>query len=275
MKGRPRLKSQLPPSLLGMMPSYQNIGDPKPSTSANSLMEVDISDTDPKSLVCIKVHKGVQAKPKTFDRTTYCTFSKSKNFPVLEEDIEMAEEVLPSTQGSTTSADISEILSETIVKTVNPGNCIFMLNIIANKPQSYLGLPKKYYWLIQYLEINLKIKSLHLIITLYKIKYNIPFSQISDMFEVLLITLWRIFPKTLCTLSKYFKQIIFPPSVYNVKSNLPPCLRTSRKYSKVYCIIDCFEISIEKPSNPITQALTWSQHKINIISPKFFSCNEY
>lgn len=33
------------------------------------------------------------------------------------------------------------------------------------------------------------------------------------------------------------------------------------RYSKVVSIIDCFEIKIQKPSNPLTQSLTWSEYK--------------
>lgn len=32
------------------------------------------------------------------------------------------------------------------------------------------------------------------------------------------------------------------------------------RYAKVQCIIDCFEIEIEKPSDPVAQASTWSEY---------------
>ncbi|CAH0731071.1 unnamed protein product, partial [Brenthis ino] len=67
--------------------------------------------------------------------------------------------------------------------------------------------------------------------------------------------------KTLYLLSKFFKQLIPIPSKRDVKRNLPSSFKTNKEYSNVFCIIDCFEIEIEKPSNPINQSLTWSQYK--------------
>ncbi|CAH0730982.1 unnamed protein product, partial [Brenthis ino] len=262
VQGRPKLKSRLPQSLV-KTPSQDltSMNEPKPSTSSSaSSMEVDVV------AATTKAHKGVQVKPKTADRTTYCKIYKKNTQTLLleEEETTAMEEALPSTQGSTTesitSADISEISSEINVPAPNP-NKSFMFSVIKNKPHSYIGLPKTYYWLIEYLQINLKVKSLHIIITLYKIRNNTPFYQISDMFEVSLTTLWRIFFRTLYLLSKFFKQLIPIQSKCDVKRNLPSSFKTNKEYSNVFCIIDCFEIEIEKPSNPINQSLTWSQYK--------------
>ncbi|XP_063838187.1 uncharacterized protein LOC135087320 [Ostrinia nubilalis] len=261
MKVRPKLKSRLPESLrITLSTDHQKICEPRPSTSSASSTQSNIGAFYNNPLIT-KASKAVQVKPKTSDRTTYCAIYKKKEQKpeVFEEDYEM-EEVLPSTQGSTTSAEISETSSVVVTKTTRQGRN-FMLNLIEKKPQNYIGLPKNYYWLIEYLELNLKIKSFHIIITLYKIKNSTPFYQISGMFEVSLTTLWRIFLKTLCTLSKFFKQLIFSPRVYEVKRNLPASFKTNKEYSNVFCIIDCFEIEIEKPSNPIDQSLTWSQYK--------------
>lgn len=170
------------------------------------------------------------------------------------------EETMPSTQGSTSSPDFSEVSSEVGVERGIQGRS-FMLNLIERKPYAYLGLPKKYYWLISFIETELNVKSFNTIITLYKIKNNTPFFQIADVFEVSLTTLWRIFFKTLCILSQFFKQFIFSPSRLDVKRNLPSSFTINKEYSNVFCIIDCFEIEIEKPSDPIYQSLTWSQYK--------------
>ncbi|KAJ8677817.1 hypothetical protein QAD02_013604 [Eretmocerus hayati] len=45
----------------------------------------------------------------------------------------------------------------------------------------------------------------------------------------------------------------------SIVKNLPIAFRA--RYSHVYAIIDAFEIQIERPSNPVHQALTWSDYK--------------
>lgn len=57
------------------------------------------------------------------------------------------------------------------------------------------------------------------------------------------------------------KQFIFSPDTALVKKNLPSSFTTNKAFSNVFCIIDCFEIEIQKPSNPVHQSLTWSQYK--------------
>nr|XP_049696795.1 uncharacterized protein LOC126054614 [Helicoverpa armigera] len=259
MKVRPKLKSRLPHSLrrTPMSTFHQEIIEPRPSTSSTAS-----SSFHYESPVTTKVSKGVQVKPRTADRTTFCAIYKKKTKkPLLQEDDEMEEVLLPSTQGSSTSVEMSEVSSEIYTKTVMQSHRSFMLDLIKKKPQNYIGLPKNYYWLINYLESNLNVKSFDIIVTLYKIKNNTPFYQISDLFEVSLTTLWRIFFRTLCVLSKFFKQLIYSPQVYDVKRKLPASFNTNKEYSNVFCIIDCFEIEIEKPSNPIFQSLSWSQYK--------------
>ncbi|XP_045490867.1 uncharacterized protein LOC123690833 [Colias croceus] len=259
MRGRPKLKASLPQSL---QPNISPLREPQPSTSSAAIpMEID-SVTEIKILLC---NKGVQVKPKMADRTTNCSLSKIKTAPSSfchddddfnREQIDI-DDAIPSTQGSTTtttSVDVSDITNENIQKS-------FMLEIIEKRPLDYIGLPQNYYWLINFFESHLKLKSIHIIITLYKIKNNLSFRQISDMFCISLSTLWRIFYKALYLLSNFFKQLIFCPPILTVKRNLPSSFKTNKEYSNIYCIIDCFEIEIEKPSKPIEQSLTWSQYK--------------
>uniref|UniRef100_A0A8D8W757 DDE Tnp4 domain-containing protein n=1 Tax=Cacopsylla melanoneura TaxID=428564 RepID=A0A8D8W757_9HEMI len=44
-----------------------------------------------------------------------------------------------------------------------------------------------------------------------------------------------------------------------VKFNLPVPFRF--RYKNVYCIIDCLETEIQKPSDPVYQSATWSEYK--------------
>lgn len=258
MNGNPRLKPRLPQSLVTTIQHSETM----PTTSSLPTLTADIGTT------CEQVithNKSVQVKTKTADRYTNCSIPKSKTVKPLheeEEDIMMEidiEEALPSTQGSTTYSEVSLVSSECVNKEKHGRK--FMIELVERKPETYIGLPKQYYWIISFLEKKLNVSSFNIIITLYKLKTNISLSNIADMFEVSLTTLWRIFYKTLHVLSTFFKQLIFSPQILDVKKNLPSIFTTNKEYSNVYCIIDCLEVEIEKPSNPINQALTWSQYK--------------
>ncbi|KAL4719915.1 hypothetical protein ACJJTC_001882 [Scirpophaga incertulas] len=69
----------------------------------------------------------------------------------------------------------------------------------------------------------------------------------------------KYFKKTLPKVAICLNQLIRWPSADEVRENLPIAFR--KRYSKAISIIDCFEIQIEKPSNALHQALTWSQYK--------------
>lgn len=58
------------------------------------------------------------------------------------------------------------------------------------------------------------------------------------------------------------------PTRENVYMTSPLAFRY--RYRKVPSIIDCFEIEIEKPSDAINQALTWSDYKKYSITPDGF-----
>ncbi|CAI6352976.1 unnamed protein product [Macrosiphum euphorbiae] len=63
----------------------------------------------------------------------------------------------------------------------------------------------------------------------------------------------RLFHNTLPKLSAYFNQFIYWTEEKLVKELLPVPFRY--RYSSVQSIIDCLEIEIPKPSDPIKQAL--------------------
>ncbi|KAJ8959562.1 hypothetical protein NQ317_000755, partial [Molorchus minor] len=56
----------------------------------------------------------------------------------------------------------------------------------------------------------------------------------------------------------------------NIRRHLPIPFRA--RYGKVVSIIDCLEIQIEKPSNPIHQAVTWSEYKNGNTIKYLISC---
>lgn len=209
--------------------------------------------------------KYVQVKARTADRSVGTREYKPTNCKkrLQEYNVEdFSEDQTPSVLGSTTEyseteSSVNNVLS---LKKEFIGRH-FMLSLIMKKPMTYLGLSKQLYWLIDYLEKHCNVCSLHIIVTLYKIKNNDTFEKISDMFQISTVTLWRIFYKILPILREYFSQFLVWPKVYDIKRNLPLMFRTNAIYANVQSIIDCFEIEIEKPKDPIEQSLTWSQYK--------------
>lgn len=136
-----------------------------------------------------------------------------------------------------------------------------MLDLVLNKPRMYLGLPKQYKWLIHYIveKSTTKIDSLQIILTLLKIKQNDSLERISDQFNVSRNKLSSLILISIEVLSNFFQNFVYCPEPKQIKENLPLIFKI--RYSDVQMIIDCFEIQISKPSNPLKQAQTWSQYK--------------
>ncbi|KAL4709401.1 hypothetical protein ACJJTC_001197 [Scirpophaga incertulas] len=128
---------------------------------------------------------------------------------------------------------------------------------IESNSKLYLGIPKQSYFVINLLIENVRCPFVNILITLKKIKLNDSYQRLEIDFNTKNVS--RIFRKTVVLLAKCFKQLIYFPTKEAVKEKLPIPFR--RRYNNTVCIIDCFEIRIEKPSNALHQALSWSQYK--------------
>ena len=74
-------------------------------------------------------------------------------------------------------------------------------------------------------------------------------------------TVGRIFKKwTFLTYSRMGTTLIKWPTREAIQRTMPFCFRVHYGL-KVTAIIDCFELFIEKPSNLMARACTWSQYK--------------
>ena len=69
----------------------------------------------------------------------------------------------------------------------------------------------------------------------------------------------RIFHKWLDVMHSNLKSLIIWPDAETLKANLPKCFR--KHYKRVKCIIDCFEIFIERPVSLTARASTYSKYK--------------
>ena len=96
-------------------------------------------------------------------------------------------------------------------------------------------------------------------ITLRKIRRNEPFEVIGKDFGISKQPACTIFKANIETISSCMKQFKVWPSKDSISKLLPIQFRTY--FKDVQSIIDCFEIVIEKPSNPLHQSLTYSEFK--------------
>ncbi|KAI5636548.1 DDE superfamily endonuclease domain-containing protein [Phthorimaea operculella] len=165
--------------------------------------------------------------------------------------------VSPSKFGSTLETDISDSDFSILMK--ENSNKSNILDLIDKKPLMYLGLPKQYQWLIKEIATVLSGKELDIIIALFKIRFNDPMVRLADQFELSRQTISKSFYNGLTLLANYFQHFVYMPSPAEIKLNLPLAFKIN--YSNVQCILDAFEIEIEKPSNPQAQSRTWSQYK--------------
>lgn len=130
---------------------------------------------------------------------------------------------------------------------------------LQHRPRLYMGLPEYAYYTFQVLEKYCKVPSMYIFLTLKKVRTGHSFISLADDFGTSEGNASKIFSKSLPIVSRFLRKCILKPSVLSVKSALPLAFRA--RYSNVFCIIDCLEIEIEKPSDSFKQSLTWSDYK--------------
>lgn len=123
----------------------------------------------------------------------------------------------------------------------------------------YLGLPKAYIWLIKEISNQMNGKELDILVTLLKIKQNDSMMRLADEFALSRPSITSSFYRGVLVLASYLQNFVFMPAPSVIKENLPLVFKI--RYANVQCILDAFEIEIEKPNDPQSQAQTWSQYK--------------
>lgn len=135
---------------------------------------------------------------------------------------------------------------------------ICIQNITSN-PKRYLGINKESLWIVAEIKKHTELDNIAIYLTLKKIKTAHTFGELADDFGITESTATRLFKNAIPLLSPLMKELIVWPPAEDIKRNLPTAFRA--RYGKVQSIIDCLEIEISKPSDPVKQALTWSEYK--------------
>lgn len=130
---------------------------------------------------------------------------------------------------------------------------------ITRNPRAYIGVPKNCYNIIQLIEETTNISASNILMCFKKIRLNNPFRELADDFSISPTYASKMFLKNIPVLASVMRPFIVDLNETAIKRNLPMAFR--HKYNKVSCIIDCLEIEIQKPSNSIHQALSWSEYK--------------
>lgn len=128
---------------------------------------------------------------------------------------------------------------------------------IEKEPKLYLGIPKEAYFCLEILSKKIPAPLTDVLITLKKIRFNEPCSMLSIQFGRTASNIGQTFRQTVPLMSKHLKELIHCPAPIKIVECLPITFKC--RYSKVQFIIDCFEIEIQKPSNPRHESSTWSE----------------
>ena len=173
--------------------------------------------------------------------------------------VKSSDEYIPSSETSEKDWDEE---SKPLVKEVQKLSLSVTLSLIEAKPRRYLGIPKDSFYVIDMLHKHSKCTIADIYLVLTKIRTDRTFAELADNFGTSAVHSGRIFSKCLPQVAYYMQQFIHNIPVSQIKYLLPIPFRA--RYSNVRYIIDCFEIKIEQPEDPVKQALTWSEYKKQI-----------
>lgn len=212
---------------------------------------------------------GTQVDIKPSHRSKYIQCNILKPTEYKQKKItKNAEEMVSSSSGSWTSTP-SKLSVSSYVCSSNPSDSSFnsfkrdfekmTFYLIEKSPKLYIGIPSESIFLVEILCSTCNLTKQEVYVTLKKIKCDLPYSVLADDFNISTASVCSIIQKCIPKIASQMKSFIKWRKLEETKIALPIPFRY--RYKMVQIIIDCFEISIQKPSNPIWQSLTWSDYK--------------
>ncbi|XP_062542517.1 uncharacterized protein LOC134210488 [Armigeres subalbatus] len=135
----------------------------------------------------------------------------------------------------------------------------FVHKLMQEKSMQYLGIPTNGLYILESLQETTNISERDIMIVLRKIRLNESFDMLSDCFGLSRSRISQIFDKNVSKIAAECKELIFWPDTKLIKKFLPYAFLL--EHSAVQSIIDCFEIQIQKPIDPVAQSVTFSQYK--------------
>ena len=98
------------------------------------------------------------------------------------------------------------------------------------------------------------------VLTLMKLKLKMPLEDLAYRFNVSVPTVSRVFQAWMTVMDKRLSSFIKWPERENLWRTMPQCFQFSFG-KKTTVIIDCFEVFIDRPSNLLARAQTFSSYK--------------
>ena len=137
-----------------------------------------------------------------------------------------------------------------------------------DKVRFYTGLPSYHVrnWIYEQVCIYITRKSLTLtkfqilMIVLLNLRLDVPFQDLAYRFGISAATISRIFSSCVSVMDTRLSPLIHWPERAELWSTMLECFQHSFG-KRITVIIDCFEIFIEKPSNLLDRAQTFSSYK--------------
>ena len=99
-----------------------------------------------------------------------------------------------------------------------------------------------------------------LVMVLMKLRLNVPYLDLAYRFEVSASTVSRIFFTWITIMDIRLSQLVYWPERDELWRTMPQCFEFSFG-KKTTVIIDCFEVFIERPTNLLARAQTFSSYK--------------
>lgn len=196
---------------------------------------------------------------------------EDKIFPEGNEEVYHSHEPAQKDCGTQTDLswrDIDKLETDTIIQKMDKRS-FESYDSSSKKLIYYTGLPSLSLFLQVLLVIDnflsrIRIRRLSnfqkLLIVLMKMRLNLDFSDLSYRFNVRKTTISNLFKQVIICLDHCFGQLIYWPDRESLQAAMPHMF-LAHFGDKVRVIIDCFEISIQRPSLLNAKAYTFSNYK--------------
>uniref|UniRef100_T1JMC0 Transposase Helix-turn-helix domain-containing protein n=1 Tax=Strigamia maritima TaxID=126957 RepID=T1JMC0_STRMM len=163
------------------------------------------------------------------------------------------QECLVSKEVQVNTYEEQSFLLSNILKTDSAVNCftgiqtIELLDYICQMSQEFDNN--------QHSELSLRN---HIVFAMCKLKTNISFRCLAFLFNISSSTCTRYFRKTVLLLAKVLECLIVWPDKEEILANIPKCFQ---KYKRTRVVVDCTEVTVEKPLCLTCRILTYSHCK--------------
>ncbi|XP_060804273.1 uncharacterized protein LOC106136451 isoform X2 [Amyelois transitella] len=231
------------------------------SISTSPLKQKNYRMALPSSSSAVKISKKLcfGSEVEQYDSDVSSLFTPSVTHSSSSSSLISQEIKLSSENSSLNEYSENSSINKQIIKQEEEEIVQMTIKKVKKRPRFYIGVPKNCYYLINIISKHTNIPEKYILLCLKKIRLDTKFSELADEFGMSVSYACKIFLKNIPIICSVMSPFIVNLETNSIKQCLPMAFR--HKYHNVSCIIDCLEIEIQKPSNAVNQALTWSDYK--------------